>query len=383
VSIFLWILALLTFAYALIILGLCFGFRRLKRRVEQNESEFRNAEIPHVSIVVAARNEEQNVPALLAALASQDYPKDKFEIIIVDDRSEDGTWSLLTQAQQTIPNLRPLQIEDRIANYAPKKRALDTGIRSSTGEILLLTDADCIPPPTWISSMVAFYGKDVNVVAGYSPYRYIVSTPRLVEGMLSLDCFAWAAVAAASAGLGQPLTATGTNLSYRRRTYLEVGGFEPIKEWISGDDDLFMRRVAERKAGKFSYALDPASYVPTIAPRSLRQFWHQRIRFGSKGRHHSVPMTIGVAAVYLLNVMIVAGIGGVFFGATDLLGPLLIAWALKSLSEFLFLKQVATAFKEEKLLFSFVPTAIVHPLYITLFGFLGLFGAFRWKEGRS
>jgi len=380
---FIWILAHLTIAYLSVILVLHIGFRRLKHRIAQSPLPTPNSEIPLVSVVIAARNEEQNIPGLLRSLASQEYPRDRFEIIIVDDRSEDATWSLLEDARKTMLNLRTFRIGDQLPGYAPKKRALDAGIRASTGEILLLTDADCTPPPTWISSMLAFYREDVSVVAGYSPYRFVVSTPRVLRGMLSLDCFAWAAVAAASAGLGQPLTATGTNLSYRRRTYLEVGGFEPIKEWISGDDDLFMRQVAERSEDRFSYALDPASYVPTIAPRSLKQFWHQRIRFGSKGRHHRTPMTVGVVIIYLLNVMIVGGLVGSLLGVIDLLGPSLIAWAFKSLGEFLFLRPVAAALGEEELLLYFLPTALVHPLYVSLFGFLGLFGAFRWKESQN
>ncbi len=329
---------------------------------------------------MAARNEEHNLPALLPALLAQDYPHDKLEIVLVDDRSEDETWTILSNAAAHHQHVKALRIADRLPNYAPKKRALDAGIRSATGKIILLTDADCLPPPSWTRAIVQYYRDDIDVVAGYSPYVFQAQTPQFLRGMLSLDCFAFAAVAAASAGWGQPLTPTGTNLSYRRQTYFAVGGFEPIKQWVSGDDDLFICHLAERTNTNVAYALDPRAYVPTIAPTSWRQFWHQRVRFGSKGRHHRPSVTLGIVAVYLLNVGIAAGaiLAPAFF--PSLFVSLLSVWGVKSVMEFLFLASAARAFGETSLLKYFLPTAIVHPFYIALFGLLGLFGSYRWKE---
>jgi len=333
-----------------------------------------------VSVIVAARNEEKNLPALIACLQAQDYPQEKLEIIIVDDRSDDNTWTILTEAERQHDNIKALRITERLADYAPKKRALDMGIRASKGAILLLTDADCLPSPAWAHTVAGYYSPDVHVVAGYSPYVYSMATSRLVRGMLSLDCFAFAAVAAASTGWGQPLTPTGTNLSYRRDVYFSSGGFEPIKQWISGDDDLFMRYVAGKNLGRFSYALDPAAYVPTFAPISWRQFWHQRIRFGSKSKHHNLPIILGAVAVFLLNAGISLGVVLAMSVGTPAWTPVLIVWGPKALAEFIFLASIASRFNESALLTFFLPTAILHPFYITVFGFLGLFAKFRWKD---
>ncbi len=374
-----WIFGSLLFLYMVILCALYAGFRRLYRQLPAAGSVFSDQELPRVSIVVAARNEEQNLPKLLPCLLRQDYPRDRLEIVIVDDRSEDDTWNILADAKRQHPHLNAVRVTERLPDYAPKKRALDAGIRTATGEILLLTDADCLPPPTWVRSTVRFYRDDVSVVAGYSPYVYPSATPPLIRGMLSLDCFAFAAVSAASAGWGQPLTATGTNLSYRRETYFAAGGFEPIKQWISGDDDLFMRHLAQRRLGAFSYSLDPDAYVPTIAPTSWRQFWHQRIRFGSKGRHQRPFVLLCTIGVYLLNVLLVFGAVSFLLGSAGVLWSTVVAWGLKSLIEFCFLFVTARKFKETALLKYFIPTAMVHPFYISVFGFLGLAGNFRWK----
>ncbi|MGH2567675.1 MAG: glycosyltransferase family 2 protein, partial [Bacteroidota bacterium] len=247
------------------------------------------------------------------------------------------------------------------------------------GEIILLTDADCTPPPSWARAIVGLYRDGVAGVVGYSPYRFDAQMPALLRGMLALDYFSLFAIAAASAGFGRTLTASGTNLSYRKQLFLDAGGFETIKQWISGDDDLFLREVAEKKLGRFVFALGPRAYVPAAAPTSWRQFWNQRIRYASKSLHYSAAMTAGLLAVYLFNLTILVGLILAALGETDLLLPSAGLWVAKAVLEMSFLTHAAALFGEERLLNYFLPTAILHPLYIVVFGFLGLFGKFRWK----
>jgi biofilm PGA synthesis N-glycosyltransferase PgaC len=376
-----WLAAALTISYACILGVLWIGLVRMAARSRSGSRDRKSVESPPaVSVVVAARNEEGNLPTLLSHLFDQDYPADKRETIVVDDRSEDASWSILQDARRQHPQLVTLRIDDLQPGYAPKKRALDLGIRHAHGEIILLTDADCSPPPTWVSTMVELHEEDVVAVAGYSPYEFRSRTPGLVRGMFSLDALSFAAVAAGSAWWGQPLTASGTNLSYRKDAYRTAGGFETVKEWLAGDDDLMMRQIARARAGKFAYAFDPKAHVPTQAPTTWRQFWNQRVRFGSKGRHHGFVTTLGIVAVYLFNVFIVAGIVAWFAGEREFAPSALAGWIVKSLVEFGFLRTASKAFGERHLLRYFLPTAVIHPIYITLFGGAGLFGKFRWKE---
>lgn len=352
------------------------GLRKLSDQVSQGES---HRSLLSVSIIVAARNEARNLPRLLSCLAAQDYPSDLLEIIIVDDRSEDETWSLLEEAAHRHARIIPLRVVDVLPGVAPKKRALDLAIRSAQGEIILLTDADCTPPPTWARTMVRYYQDGVAGVVGYSPYRFDVPVPALLKGMLALDYFSLFAVAAASSGYGRTLTASGTNFSYRKQVYLDAGGFESIKQWISGDDDLFLHEVQRKQLGRFVFALDPRAYVPAAAPTGWRQFWNQRIRYASKGRQYGVGMTSGLVAVYLFNLLLVGGVVTGFSVSDDWLLSAGALWFAKILLEASFLSHAAELFQEQHLLRYFIPTAIVHPVYIILFGFLGLFAGFRWK----
>lgn len=366
--------------YCLALLVLMAGFSRLRRQAIAHPDISPDL-LPSVSIVVAARNEEQNLPQLVHCLLAQQYPPEKLEMIVVDDRSEDRSWEILEKAKESDARLKPLRITDLLPGFAPKKRALDMGIRAASGDIILLTDADCTPPPGWAKSMVDRYQGETNVVLGYSPYRYDRPAASLLKGMLSLDYFSLAAVAAASTGWNRPLTATGTNLSYRRDAFLRANGFEAIKQYVSGDDDLFVHRAAEERWGKFSFALVPESFVPAAAPRTLRQFMNQRARYASKGRDYEMKVTAGLVAVYLLNVSLTVGIVGALAGTAGWVLPVAVVWGVKSLFEFSFLSRVASTFGEQRLLRYYLPAALVHPFYVTIFGCAGLLGRFQWKGG--
>ncbi|MEX2088933.1 MAG: glycosyltransferase, partial [Bacteroidota bacterium] len=128
--------------YCCALLILMVGFARL-RSIAARRPTISPDELPSVSLVVAARNEAHNLPRLLHCLFAQEYPAGKLEIIVVDDRSEDGSWTILQKAAEEHPRFRALRVTDLLPDFAPKKRALDLGIRSASGDIILLTDADC------------------------------------------------------------------------------------------------------------------------------------------------------------------------------------------------------------------------------------------------
>lgn len=373
-------IALLLAAYLGGLMILHLGMRRLVRQTRQQRRP--PLEWPSVAVIIAARNEAHNLPRLLACLRRLDYPTGRLELCVVDDRSSDGTWTLLQHAEREIANFKAIRITDTKPDFSPKKRALAAGIRATQGEILLLTDADCSPPPTWVRALVEHYQPGTAIVPGYSPYRFDTPVPRLLRGMLALDFFALATVAAATCGLGKPATAAGCNLSYRRSTYEQAGGFGPIQHWVSGDDDLFLQLVVRKKLGRYAYAYTPDAAVPGAAPARWQQFWHQRIRYASKSLYYSLPMTLALAAVYLLNLLCAATVPLALLGQPLFASLAAICWLVKSGGEYLFLRHAAAAFGETRLLRFFLPTALCHPVYIVLFAFLGAFSRFRWKDAR-
>lgn len=350
------------------------GFRFLDYPLVAGES------LPTVSVIVPARNEAHHIDELIKSLKKQNYPPELLEFCIIDDRSSDATFAHIKACANELSNVIPLRITDTVPHVAPKKRAIDLGIRRSSGEIILVTDADCRPGENWVRSFAMRFTDEVTMICGYSPYH-----PRqnFVQKILALEYFSLAAVSAAGIGIGLPLTCTGSNLGYRRRAYYAIGGFERIASFVSGDDDLLLHEMHRRRAGKILYLPLPAAAAKTEPPESLQQFFWQRIRFASKGRHYEPEMTASLIAVYLMNLLLAAGIV-LSLGRAKWLwaGAIAAAWMAKAFAEFIFLRRAAHLFSEQDLLRYFPVSCILHPFYIILFGALGQFMSFRWKGER-
>jgi cellulose synthase/poly-beta-1,6-N-acetylglucosamine synthase-like glycosyltransferase len=360
-------LFVLTFLYAAALFKLGKGLSRLKAGTNKTQ--------PSVSVVIAARNEEKNIESCVRAVLNQSYPHENVEIIVVDDRSEDRTADLVISISAAHRQVKLLQIIDTSSHLAPKKRAIDLGIRHAAGEIIVTTDADCQPGPAWLVELVKYFEPDVGLVAGYNPYK---ANGLLFQQVLALDYFAMACVAAASAGLNYPLSCSGGNLAYRKNLYLQIGGFKNFGRWVSGDDDFFLQQVRENTNWKIRYSTNPKTFVPTAPPANLKELVNQRIRYASKCAHYARPVTLGLLGVYLLNLLLVIGLCVSVF-VHKLLGYWTVMFILKSCAEFLFLSRGQKLLAARHPFKIFFVTALVHPLYLVLMGLLGQLFRFQWK----
>jgi cellulose synthase/poly-beta-1,6-N-acetylglucosamine synthase-like glycosyltransferase len=360
----------LAVGYCFILLILNRGISRLKQG--------KNAYNYRVSVIIAARNEEKNIGNCIQALVNQSYPANQFEIIVVDDRSLDRTAEIVQNYCRRFINIRLIQVTELAEKISPKKNALQKGIETATGEIILTTDADCIPEPGWVKSMVSYFEPEVGLVAGFSPLESN-ENQNIIHRLFTLDSLTLSAVAAGTFGLGKPLTCNGRNLAYRRETFDAVDGFKQIYKFISGDDDLFLHLVRQQTTWKFRYAMDRQSLVHSKVPETFKNFMNQRVRHASKGRYYPAWFTIVLAAVFLLNLNLLILIPISFFNSyavVALLGCLLI----KSLGEFILLYRIADLFDYKKLLTVFPLAIILHPFYVVIFGLWGQFGKFHWKD---
>ncbi len=370
------LLALLAFVYLAILLWLSFGLRRLRLQRPDYFLKKRAGDWPTISLIICAKNEERRLPRLLRALARQQYPRDKLEICLVDDRSSDRTGEIIDDFAASHFNVITLRINDTAPNIAPKKRAIDAAIRRATGEIILLTDADSTPGPRWLQEMAVAFTPRVVMVCGYSPY---VPRDSFWQKILALEYFSHAAVAAGGCGVGRPLTCTGSNLAYRREAYLRLGGFDGIAQWISGDDDLLLHKMHEARLGEIAYAAHPDAHAPVRPPGSWQEFKSQRTRYASKSLHYQPPLTLALGAVFLLNLLISAGWLAVVFGAWNFFFPTLVISLLKAGGDFFYLRQAAKLFGEKKLFGVFPLAALLHPFYVVYFAVRGQFAKFSWR----
>lgn len=364
------LLILLTLLYAAALLKLHKGFANLKQGKNKTQ--------PKVSVVIAARNEEASIGCCLIAVLNQTYPKDKLQIIVVDDRSEDRTFEVVKSLAASHRQIKLLQIKDTLTNLAPKKRAIDSGIRHASGEIIVTTDADCQPGPEWISELIKHFEPEVGMVAGFNPYKTENPRPSLFQKILALDYFAMASVAAASAGLNYPVSCTGGNLAYRKKVYQQLGGFCRFGNWVSGDDDFFLEKVRDKTNWKIVYSTHPKTFVPTSPPKNLNEFIQQRIRYASKGRYYKLPVTITLLGLYVLNLLVILG-PILLLLESGAFSIWLAAFSMKTLAEHSFLRSGQKLFRCNFNLSVFLLTSILHPIYIVLAGFFGQISGFRWK----
>lgn len=367
---------ILTAIYLSFIIWLIIGVKRKETATSKYE--------PSLSVIVAARNEESRIERCINALIKQNYPQDKLEIIIVNDRSSDSTGNIVKSYSEMDKRVKLIEVEKLPEKWAPKKHALNLGIENSRGEIIFTTDADCYPEPDWIRHTVKFYADDtIGLVAGYSPL--ISEKTSFTSKIMELESLSLNAVACGSFNNGYPLTCSGRNLSYRRSAFNSAGGFSGIEHFISGDDDLLMHRIVHLGKLKAKYILGRRTACASEPPSDFKALVFQRIRHASKGIHYlSLPdlwgLKILLPIIFLYNIFLAVGIPlGIAAGFYMPLYSLII----KSSGEFILLYLTADAVGRKRLVLYFPLAELIHIFYISLFTLLGIFGKFTWKGKKT
>ena len=328
-----------------------------------------------VTVVVAAHNESEHIDACLSALAAQRYPSNRTEIVVVDDRSTDDTASRAGQWADRIPGLRVVRVAD--ARYpCPKKNALDLGIRTSSGELILTTDADCRPPPSWIAATVRCFDAATGMVIGYAPL--IPANSGWLQGMISLQGLVVAALAAGSTGIGFPVTCSGRNLAYRRSAFEAVGGFSAIGHILGGDDVLLMRRISAQTEWNVRFNPDARSGVSS-APHDCGVLRRQ-VRYQSKAVHYGIPVLILALPMYIFHSILAAG-PLLFYAYAELRWPLAGLLAGKTIADAALLKTAAVRFGARLRPAWLIMLELISVPYVVLFCALGALkpGRLRWK----
>ena len=351
--------------YLIVIIILFNALNNLNYQKENNQFQ--------VSIIVSLHNEEKNINELVQCLMQQDYPKDRIEIILVNDRSTDRTEELLENVGNSYENIKIVSINSLQKDYAPKKYAIDNAIKQAKGEIILLTDADGRPNLKWVKTMVSYFSQNTGMVLGNAPYV----SDNFVDKLLAMEYFSHATIAAATTGAGFPLTCVGTNMAYRKEVCTEINGFGEFKNIHSGDDDLFLQRVRDKTNWEIRYATEKESQVKNEPPNSLRQFMHQRLRFASKGFKYPVKVTLALTAYYFFNVMLF--LLAIFCLINNvLLIPLLMILILKGLADFSLLKKSSKTLHTEIYFLLFPIVFILHIPYVIFFGLMGNVKKYKW-----
>lgn len=247
--------------------------------IRKKEKEL--AKPPHpVSVIVCAHDEEENLRELIPLLLNQDHPE--FEVIIVEDRSNDGTFDYLQQVTAENSRLKMVRVVHKPEHINGKKFALTLGIKAAKHEWLLFTDADCRPVSTeWIKRMTETYNEQTQIILGHSPYE---RREGFLNAFIRFESLLTSIQFIGLAKLGRPYMGVGRNLSYTKTIFFQSKGFNTHLDVTGGDDDLFVNSHATKVNTKVSVGLDA---ITVSKPKeNWRDFLHQKLRHLSVGTRY-------------------------------------------------------------------------------------------------
>ncbi len=233
-----------------------------------------------VSVVICARNEEDNLKKFLPSVLEQDY--DDYEVIVVNDCSEDNSYLVLGAFLKKFPKLKVSNIS-RDPKFTHNKRLAEfIGIKAAKNEILLFTDADCRPVSKgWIKGMVCHFDNKTDFVLGYGGY---LREKGLLNKYIRYDSMAIAMQYLGMAIRGIPYMGVGRNLSYRRSLFFDKKGFANFNHLVSGDDDLFVNSNATGKNTAVEFRKD--AHTRSVPAATVNEFYEQKRRHMTTARHY-------------------------------------------------------------------------------------------------
>lgn len=332
-----------------------------------------------VSVIIPARNEEDNIVHCLRSLSSQSYPKALTEIIVINDYSTDRT----AERVRTFPasNIKLINLSDRLNGTSInsyKKKAIETAIGAALGELIITTDADCTAPPGWIKHLAACYAVNKPALIA-APVR-IVTNHSLLSIFQSIDFLTLQGITGASVHKKFHAMCNGANLAYQRKAFYEVNGFDNIDKKASGDDMMLMHKIVKKYPEGSFFIKAQAAIVSTQPALTWKAFLHQRIRWASKaGNYGDKRITAVLLLVYLLNLFILVFLIAGMWNVMWILIFLLLVVS-KTVIEYPFVRTVASFFKQQALMAYFPLLQPLHIFYTVVAGWLGIFGTYEWKS---
>ena len=342
----------------------------------------RNRERLKVSVIIAARNEQDHIGHILHDLTHQTYPPDHYEIVVADDGSTDATAQIVEEFSQKYSNVKLVPVEKVPPGISPKKYALDCAVRHSQYEIILATDADCRVGSRWIERMVTYFEPAVGFVIGFSQFGKRGQRLKLLEALQAFDFMQLMGATAGACNLGLPLAASGQNLGYRRRAFQRVGGFKKVAHRVSGDDILILQLIRKYTTYRVVFASDPSTFAVSEPQPTLKELIQQRIRWASNGSFQirlNIPFFTYLLIVFLNNLVLLVGLPLSLITGAAVDNFMLCLWA-KIAAEGLVAAKSASYFHRTDLLKYFPIWFLVQMPYVVLMGILGSIGNFSWKD---
>ncbi|KAA9345632.1 glycosyltransferase [Adhaeribacter soli] len=367
-----WLLTFLVLGYSLLIIGFLIGWNRLPVTVLPTDHKPRT----RISVIIPIRNEAANILSLLQDLERQTYPAVLFEVLVVDDFSEDGSRELVRNfGLNANMQLRLLSLES--STGTGKKSAVAFGLSQAAGDFIVQTDGDCRVQPDWlkllqfqyVSTEAKFISGPVCLQAGKA----------LFEKMQVVEFASLIGSGAAAIGLKKPNMCNGANLAFEKKAFYEVGGYSGNEGIASGDDEFLMHKIQKQFPGKVAFLKTPDAVVFTSAKKQLPDFIAQRVRWASKWRfYRNVPAQVVGLLVFGANLALLLALILLLTGQLAAMDFMLI-YIGKLTADTVFLGVILRFIRRIKYLFYTLPLQIVYVPYVLYCALAGLTGRYSWK----
>ena len=350
-----------------------FGLKRLRRNNFKNDKKY------FVSIIVPFRNETEVIVDCLKSLEMQTYPRDYFEIIFVDDFSNDDSFAKLN-AEKKLANTRVISVPNDFQKLSPKKRGIKYGIEKSQGEIILTTDADCVHSKEWLETMISGFAENTGFISG--PVKFANSN-MLFEKIQQLEFSGLVLVGAGLIGSKKPTICNAANIAFSKDAFDFVDGYEDNQHLASGDDEFLMQKIAKTKKFKVKFLFVEQAVVETQANDTVNKFIQQRKRWASKGLfYNDKTLILKLIMIYLFFLSLpLQAIFGITLSLIFLYSFISL-FLIKVLIEYFIIKKGIPLLFENMNYTTFIISEVLHIPYIIFAGIAGAFGNFEWK-GRN
>ena len=365
------IVLIISALYLICIISFTYGLYNLKERF----FTFNKKSDVKVSVLIAARNEDKNIEKLLKSLYNQSFEKELFEVIIIDDHSDDDTFSIIEDFSKTYKdfNLKVFKADNK-----GKKFAISQALHLAENELVLVTDADCILKSSWIESIVDFYQKE-NCKMILAP---VLLSPAntFFEKIQVLEHLSLIGSTAGSAAIGFPVMCNGANMAYEREAALEVEKYRKDFNIPSGDDMFLMEQFVKNYGHKnVRFLLSKSAIVKTKTCKTIAEFFRQRRRWVSKTKSYTSWKIIATALIVLFfNLSIISLFVSALFNPALWIYYFLLTF-FKFLIDYPLLKHITTFMNQGNLLRWSLPLEFIYPFYVVFTAVSGMLINVKWK----
>ena len=368
------ILVGVSLCYIILLLSLLYGWNKMK----DLDSSVGSAETGF-SIIIPFRNEQFHLPALLDSLKDLKYPRNNFEILLINDSSEDDSEKLVQEFRKIHPELAIELLQNQQESISAKKDAIKVGIDKSRFEFLVTTDADCKVPENWLQGFNNYIeSQDSDLIAAPVILDEVHPENPLFRKFDLMDFMSLQATTIGAFGLGRPFICNAANLCFKKKAFQEVGGYRQSSNYAGGDDVFLLQQFKEHKR-KIDFIRSTNMIVTTAAQKDLRSFIQQRLRWAAKSAGYKDHFArFAALTVFLMNAAIIIGLVLCQFNPSYLQW-LMIAFLIKFNLDFMLIYKAVVFFNRKASMRSYAWSSIAYPLFSSGIALTSLFVGFKWK----